>query len=113
MIKETTETITVEVAYALPHTQVIISLQIPAGTTAQAAIELSQILQQFPDIQLAESKIGVFGKMIHPDAVLNPMDRVEIYRPLIANAKEARRLRAKTKNKTAIRTDHLNTKNRA
>ena len=104
MTENTAKTILVEVAYALPHRQVIISLQVTCGTTALAAIEQSGILQQFPEISLAASKIGVFGKIIPKETVLNFMDRVEIYRPLIANPKEARRLRAAEKNKTAAKT---------
>lgn len=105
MADNITDMITVEVAYALPQAQVIISLTVNSGTTALEAIELSGILQQFPAICLTESKIGIFGKITPNETVLKPMDRVEIYRPLIANAKEARRLRATAvKNKTAAKT---------
>lgn len=86
--------INVEVAYALPDQQMIVSLTAAPGTTAEQAIEASGILQKFPEINLAENKIGIFGKMVKPDTVLRELDRVEIYRPLIADPKEVRRQRA-------------------
>lgn len=88
------ERIRVEVAYALPEEQVIIPLEVATGTTAQQAIERSGILQQFMDIDLKANKVGVFGKLVKLDTVLRANDRVEIYRPLIADPKEVRRQRA-------------------
>jgi putative ubiquitin-RnfH superfamily antitoxin RatB of RatAB toxin-antitoxin module len=85
---------TVEVAYALPQEQVILSIEAEAGITAQQAIERSGILERFPEIDLASAKVGVFGKLAKQDAQLSPGDRVEIYRPLIADPKEARKKRA-------------------
>lgn len=84
----------VEIAYALPDTQQLIELKIVAGTTAREAIENSGILQRFPEIDLSKCKIGIFSKAVKLDRVLQPGDRVEIYRPLIADPKEARRRRA-------------------
>lgn len=84
----------VEVVYALPETQQLIELKVAAGTTAREAIENSGILQHFPEIDLSKHKIGIFGKAVRLDRVLSPGDRVEIYRPLIADPKEARRRRA-------------------
>lgn len=86
--------IKVEVAYALPQEQVIIPLDVAVGTTVQEAIERSGILQQFMDIDLKSNKVGVFGKLTKLDTVLKANDRVEIYRPLIADPKEVRRQRA-------------------
>jgi putative ubiquitin-RnfH superfamily antitoxin RatB of RatAB toxin-antitoxin module len=86
--------IMVEVAYALPKEQLIIPVRVPVGTTAEDAIKLSGILQKFPDIDLAANKFGIFGKLTKPDTVLRELDRVEIYRPLIADPKEVRRQRA-------------------
>ncbi|MFO8154686.1 MAG: RnfH family protein, partial [Thiohalospira sp.] len=87
--------ITVEVAYALPKQQVLLSLDVEEGTTAREAVELSGILEQFPDIDLdGENKLGVFGKLVKADQVLRRGDRVEINRPLIADPKEVRRQRA-------------------
>ena len=85
---------TVEVAYALPDKQVIIPVAANDGITAQQAIVASGVLEQFPEIDLAVNKIGIFGKLIKLDTVLREKDRVEIYRPLIADPKEVRRKRA-------------------
>ena len=88
------ERILVEVAYARPERQLILSLEAPPGITAEQAILRSGILDEFPEIDLDEQKIGVFGKVASRDTVLNDGDRVEIYRTLIADPKEARRKRA-------------------
>ncbi len=93
MIQDTQE-IMVEVAYALPQKQVIIPVKIRAEGTAEEAIKNSGIIQQFPEIDLNVNKIGIFGKLVKPDTGLRNMDRVEIYRPLIADPKEVRRQRA-------------------
>jgi putative ubiquitin-RnfH superfamily antitoxin RatB of RatAB toxin-antitoxin module len=88
------ERILVEVAYARPDRQVILSLEASAGITAEQAILRSGILDEFPEIDLDAQKIGIFGKVAGRDAVLNDGDRVEVYRALIADPKEARRKRA-------------------
>ncbi len=88
------DSIRVEVAYALPHEQVILPLELPAGSTLMQAIEQSGILKRFPDIDLSRQKVGIFGKLKKPDQVLRDGDRVEIYRPLIADPKEVRKQRA-------------------
>jgi len=85
----------IEVAYANSGRQAIIEVPTESHITVRQAIELSGILQQFPEIDLALNKVGVFGKLIGLDAELLAGDRVEIYRPLIADPKEARRRRAK------------------
>lgn len=84
----------VEVAYAKPDEQVILSLEVEEGTTVLEAVERSGILRRFPEIDTATAKLGIFAKAAKPDATLNPGDRVEIYRPLIADPKEARKKRA-------------------
>lgn len=89
-----TETITVEVAYALPDNQVIIPIKLPLQANIEQAIQASGILAKFPEIDLAVNKIGVFGKLSKLDANLRHLDRVEIYRPLIADPKEVRKQRA-------------------
>lgn len=86
--------ITVEVAYALPHKQLIIPVIVQIGTTAENAIRASGILDKFPEIDLTENKVGIFGKATKMDTVLRHLDRVEIYRPLIADPKEVRKQRA-------------------
>ena len=97
-----TQLITVEVAYALPDKQTIKSLQVPLGTTALAAVEQSGIVKEYPQINLSTDKMGVFSKAFSPKQgpdvyQLKDGDRVEIYRPLIADPKEARRKRAEKK----------------
>ena len=88
------EEMMVEVAYALPTQQVILPVKVRTGANAEAAIRASGVLAKFPEIDLAVNKIGVFGKLSKLDAELRPLDRVEIYRPLIADPKEVRRQRA-------------------
>lgn len=88
------EQIPVEVAYALPDDQHIFTLEVPVGTTAEQAIRLSGVLERYPDIDLANRKIGIFGKLNKLDTPLRSGDRVEIYRPLIADPKEVRKQRA-------------------
>jgi putative ubiquitin-RnfH superfamily antitoxin RatB of RatAB toxin-antitoxin module len=88
------ETLNIEVIYALPNKQEIIVRKLPAGATARQAIEASGLLLKYPEIDLAKSKIGVFAKLTKPDTVLRDGDRVEIYRPLIADPKEVRKQRA-------------------
>jgi putative ubiquitin-RnfH superfamily antitoxin RatB of RatAB toxin-antitoxin module len=85
------EAIEVEVAYARPERQLILKVEVPAGTTAIEAARLSGIEEQFPEIELGKSRMGVFGKLCKPDRPLNPGDRVEIYRPLLADPRAARR----------------------
>lgn len=89
-----TLTIRVEIAYALPHKQALVSLDLPAGTKLEHAIQQSGVLSQFPEIDLAKNKVGIFSKLVSLDTVLRDRDRVEIYRPLIADPKEVRRQRA-------------------
>jgi len=86
--------ITVEVAYALPHEQLIVPVKVQIGTTAENAIYASGIMKKFPEIDLAVNKIGIFGKATRLDTVLRQLDRVEIYRALIADPKEVRKQRA-------------------
>lgn len=85
----------VEIVYALPHIQILEKLDVSAGCTVEQAIKRSGILGQFPEIDLTKNKLGIFGKFANPETCLQPYDRVEIYRPLIIDPKEARRIRAK------------------
>jgi len=86
--------IQVEVAYALPQRQVVIPLHVGAGATVAQAIDASGVLAKFPEIDLAQNKVGIFGKLTKLDSTLRNRDRIEIYRPLIADPKEVRRKRA-------------------
>lgn len=88
--------IKVEVAYATPEKQRIIALDVEEGCTVYQAAEQSGICDEFPEIVLADAKMGIFGKAVRSpqDEVLREMDRVEIYRPLIIDPKAARANRA-------------------
>lgn len=86
--------ITVEVAYALPNEQLIIPIKVQENTTAQEAIIASGIIAKFPEIDLNINKIGIFGKLTKLETKLRHLDRVEIYRALIADPKEVRKQRA-------------------
>jgi len=88
------ETIRVSVAFALPEKQVLRELTVAAGATIEAVIRSSGILEQFPGIDLGKNKVGVFGKLGKLTDTLHDGDRVEIYRPLIADPKEVRKQRA-------------------
>lgn len=84
----------IEVVYALPDRQPVVPLQLPAGSTIQQAIEQSGLLQQYPQIDLKQHSVGIFNEIKSLNQTLSNGDRVEIYRPLIANPKEARRAKA-------------------
>jgi len=84
----------VEVAYALPDKQSLISLEVEEGTTIKEAIEASGVLDTYDQIDLTRDKVGIFSKFSTLDTVLREKDRVEIYRPLIADPKKVRKERA-------------------
>jgi putative ubiquitin-RnfH superfamily antitoxin RatB of RatAB toxin-antitoxin module len=86
--------IMIEVSFALPKKQIIIPVLVPKGTSIKEAIELSGILKKFGEIDLDSNQVGIFGKLTTLDKVLRDRDRIEIYRPLIADPKEIRRKRA-------------------
>lgn len=91
---ENDKQITVEVAYALPDVQRVIALEITEGLELVAAVKQSGILEEFPEIDLDNSKLGIFGKLKKANTVLRDGDRVEIYRKLIADPKQVRKDRA-------------------
>lgn len=84
----------IEVVYALPQKQEIFTVDLPAGATLRQAVEACGVLKKYPEIDLAKNKLGVFAKLSKPDTPLRDRDRVEIYRPLIADPKEVRKQRA-------------------
>lgn len=93
--------ITVEVAYALPAKQKIIALLVEPGTTALEAVRRSKIGDHFPELDITNAKLGIFGQSLGTKGldtadkhILHAGDRVEIYRPLASDPKEARRKRA-------------------
>lgn len=84
----------VAVVYAGISNQASITLQVPEGTTIATAIQQSGILLQFPEIDLSKNKVGIFSKGVTLEAILQNGDRVEIYRPLLIDPKQARKQRA-------------------
>jgi len=91
---ENAETIPVTVVYALADKQVVLALDVVADATIDEVIAQSGILEQFPEIELGKNKVGVFGKLGKLTDTLHAGDRVEIYRPLIADPKQVRKQRA-------------------
>jgi len=90
-----TDTITVEVAYALPDKQKIARLEVASGTTAMEAVQRAGLEAEFDELELDDSlKLGVFGKAVAHSRVLEAGERVEIYRPLKIDPKEVRKQRA-------------------
>lgn len=87
----------VEVAYALPDEQVLLSVNVLEGTTLEQAIRQSGVLDKYPEIDLSSNSVGIFGRVTSAEQVLEEGDRVEIYRPLIADPKVVRRERAALK----------------
>ncbi len=88
------DSINIEVAYAKPERQELVKLKLPAGSTLQQALEASGLPQKHAEIDLAKGRFGIYGKLAKLDTVLRDRDRVEIYRPLIADPKEVRKQRA-------------------
>ena len=90
------DTIKVEVAYALPHEQALVAIDVPVGTTMFDAVVQSRIADRFPEIDLDSADMGIFGKVERKpkERALQEGERVEIYRPLVADPKEVRKRRA-------------------
>lgn len=84
----------VEVVYALVDKSEIVKLELPDGSTVVQAVEASGLLAKYPEIDVKKNKFGIYAKLAKADAVLREQDRVEIYRPLIADPKEVRKQRA-------------------
>jgi len=93
----------IEVTYALPGEQVLIGLDVEEGTTVREAIERSGIPSRFPGARIVAGNVGIFGRPVGLDVLVRSGDRVEIYRALIADPKQARRERAKRPGKAARR----------
>ncbi len=88
------EKIAIEVCYAMASKQELVRLKLQTGSTLGQALEASGLLVKYPDIDLKKNKFGIWNKLSKVDAVLRDKDRVEIYRPLIADPKEVRKQRA-------------------
>lgn len=86
--------IVIEIAYATPQKQLIIDQLVDADTDPRQAVIDSNIDEFFPEIDKQSCDIGIFGKALRPGQKLEPGDRIEIYRPLIADPKEVRKQRA-------------------
>jgi len=91
--------IRVEVAYALPENQFLVELEVNDTTSALEAIRQSGLFKLYPELEQQDLEIGIFSKPVAADTALKNGDRVEIYRPLTIDPKEARRLRAAAKKK--------------
>lgn len=100
--------ITVEVSYAIPGKQLILSLEIPENYTIDKAIEHSGIIKHFPQIDMITDKCGIFGKICTPKTSLRHKDRIEIYRKLIADPKKARRKQAEQQKQKTNSEDSIN-----
>src|SRR5690348_8780548 len=83
--------ITIEVAYAMPKKQVILSLEVKADSTLEEAIQQSGILEHFPELDLKQQTVGVFSQPKELSEKAEEGNRIEIYRPLTLDPKEARR----------------------
>jgi len=95
--------IAVEVAYALPEKQEIVSLQLPPGSTLMEAVQASKLPEKYREIDLATNKFGIFAKLAKADTILRDRDRVEIYRPLLADPRAARAARADAQKRSAAK----------
>jgi uncharacterized protein len=89
--------IAVEVVYAASTRQSTKTLTLPAGSSVEQAIQASGLLEAFPEIDLSCQRVGIRGELVQLDDCLQGGERVEIYRPLLADPKEARRRRATAK----------------
>lgn len=95
--------IRVEVAYATPDKQTLLSFEVPQGCTVAEAIGLSGIREEFPDMEQDPKAVGIFSRKVSLDDELREGDRVEIYRPLLADPKEMRKRRARADSAVNIR----------
>ncbi|OSI07200.1 Protein rnfH [Neisseria animaloris] len=91
----------IEIAYGTSEKQLLETMQVEEGTTARQAVLQSRIAAEFPDAHVEKAPLGIFGKAVKDDTVLRDKDRVEVYRPLLIDPKEARRLRVQPKNEKA------------
>ena len=95
------ELIQVEVAYALPAEQVVLRVDLPSGATVRDAVARSGLLGRYPDIDLERQRVSIYARLVSLDDAVNAGDRVEVYRPLQADPKAARRANAKAKAKAS------------
>ncbi len=93
----------VEVVYARTDVQEVVALEVPKGATIRAAIERSRLTEKFSEIDLAVNRVGIYGELRGLDETVQDGDRVEIYRPLLIDPKEARRKNASIASEAAAR----------
>ncbi|QIL86571.1 RnfH family protein [Vibrio sp. HDW18] len=98
------ERLQVEVVYALPHEQHVVKLDVEPSATVEEIIQHSGVLLKYPEIDLAVNKVGIFSRNVKLDAQVRDKDRIEIYRPLLADPKEIRRKRAEQAKQVAVQT---------
>ncbi len=91
---EVTEKISIEVVYGVPHKQKILTVLVDEGTNVEQAIIDSGIIKLFPEIDLNVNKVGIWNRAVKLSEVLADLDRIEVYRPLIADPKDVRKRRA-------------------
>ncbi|QIZ75899.1 RnfH family protein [Ferrimonas lipolytica] len=89
-----TDTITIEVVYALPNEAFVRKVDLPKGATVEEAVQTCGVLERYTDIDLKKHKVGIFSRTVKPSQELFNGDRVEIYRPLLADPREVRKRRA-------------------
>ncbi|QIT55218.1 RnfH family protein [Aquisalimonas sp. 2447] len=95
MADHSAESILIQVAYARPERQLVVDVEVPPDTSAREAVRHSGMAREFPEIDPEEAPLGVYGRAVEGDHVLRAGDRVEIYRPLEIDPREARRQRAR------------------
>lgn len=95
--------IRVQVCFARTDVQVLRDVTVPAGSAVQEAIHRSGVLRDVPEIDLTVCRVGIYGKLKTLDTALQDRDRIEIYRPLIADPKESRRKRAEKRDEKKAR----------
>jgi putative ubiquitin-RnfH superfamily antitoxin RatB of RatAB toxin-antitoxin module len=88
------EMIEIEVVYGLPHKQILLSLSVPSGSCIEESIKLSGIVTHFPEVIPSLATVGIFSRLEKLETIVKEGDRIEIYRPLTADPKEMRKLRA-------------------
>ncbi|MCP4324645.1 MAG: RnfH family protein [Alteromonadales bacterium] len=88
------EMVEIEVVYGLPNKQVLLQLPVPEGSSIEECIKFSGIVTHFPEIVPSKATVGIFSRPEKLDTIIKAGDRIEIYRPLIADPKEMRKLRA-------------------
>lgn len=86
--------LTIEVVHAGVDRQLLRAVEVPAGSTVQQALLISGVGNEFPELDLTQCPVGIFGKAVSQERIVEQGDRIEIYRPLLADPKEIRRLRA-------------------